>query len=48
MNFISSGVPPKPALSSKCEALAIDQSSFKLIDHTISNYLSFAKTIKRK
>ena len=28
MNFISSGVPPKPALSSKCEALAIDQSSF--------------------
>ena len=47
MNFISSGVPPKPALSSKCEALAIYQSSCSIgLIIPFQLFVSFAKALK--
>ena len=48
-NFISSGVPPKPALSNKCLALFISQSWFVI--GSILPYqpeFSFAEILKEK
>ena len=48
-NFISSGVPPKPALSNKCLALFISQSW--LVIGSILPYqfgFSFAEILKEK